>query len=181
LIIGIKLNLFIEKTDRRYDVGGIYNKYSKFSLRNEWINFFANQNDRYRINFSGANGEKSFHAKNTLEMMDEWIQFKTSFIIPVSDDLPIRFFDALLTGSIPIVPNKLRFKIEVLKCYDEIRDEIYWYDESDIGKIDIIISSAVKNFDEKGVIGIRTRSNWARSFHTKEIVLGNIISRLKDI
>jgi hypothetical protein len=171
----------IEKTTRSINVGGMFNRYDKFLLRNELIELIEKSYRGFNVGFTDNNKVTNYNKQSSLEKMKQWTNFKTSLIISVSDDLPIRFFDALLTGSIPIVPKKLKNKIESLKKYENIRSEIYWYDESDIRNLNQVVSSALKHFEEYGIDGIRLRSNWVVTLQTKEVVLSNIISNLEGI
>jgi hypothetical protein len=171
----------IEKTMRSVSVGGMYYRYDNFLLRNEFIEFIQKNYLEFKVGFTGENQVKSYHQQTSLEKMEEWTNFKTSLIVPVSDDLPIRFFDALITGSIPIVPRKLQNKIESLNEYESIKSEIFWYDESNVNNFNIVVSDALIHFEERGIDGIRLRSNWAIKFQTKEIILSKVISSLETI
>ena len=171
----------IEKTNRSVSIGGMYYRYDDFLLRNEFIELIHKNYQEFKVGFTGENQTKSYHQKTSLEKMEEWTNFKTSLIVPVSDDLPIRFFDALITGSIPIVPKKLKNKIESLNTYEIIKSEIFWYDESNISNFNKVICSALKHFEDRGIDGIRLRSNWALKFQTKEVILSKVISSLETI
>jgi hypothetical protein len=171
----------IEKTTRSVNVGGMYYRYDNFLLRNEFIELIQKNNPGFKVGFTEDNEITNYHQQTPLEKMKEWTNFKTSLIVPVSDDIPIRLFDALITGSIPIVPKKLKNKIESLNEYENIKTEIYWYDESDISNFNQVVCSAIKHFEEGGINEIRLRSNWALKFQSKEIVLSKIISSLEII
>lgn len=170
----------IDNTNRNIDVGGMHYKYKKFTLRNELIDLMEKNIKKSKIGFTNKDNNAGYHNQSPIEKMKEWTNFKTSIIVPVTDDLPIRFFDALLTGCVPIVPKKLKNKIESLEKFESIKSEIFWYENFEIECIKKEISKAIDHFEKYGIDGIRLRSNWVLSYQTKEVVLSKIINNIKE-
>lgn len=51
---------------------------------------------------------ESFHGRSKEDRLQEWCSHKRHWIMPVLNDVPIRIFDALLTGGSPTVPESMR-------------------------------------------------------------------------
>ena len=81
---------------------GKHIRYKSFLKRNNYINFLSNNFDK--ICFTNY----SYHSKSDIERLNEWVNYKAHWIVPVLKDLPNRFFDALITGGIPIIPKFLK-------------------------------------------------------------------------
>ena len=78
---------------------GMHFFYPQFAFRNQTV---VTLNQKYKqIGFA----ERSFQAKTPAERLAEGTAHKTHWIIPVLNDVPIRIFDALATGGIPIIPE----------------------------------------------------------------------------
>ncbi len=97
------------KVSRQSEPLGKYYFYEKFIHRNKVINSL---NKAYQsIGIVG----NDFHQRSEVEKWNEWIAHRYHWIIPTANDLPIRFFDALITGGIPIIPKTLIPYVSFLK------------------------------------------------------------------
>jgi hypothetical protein len=141
---------------------GKYYFYEKFGHRNKAISTLSQS-------FPSINLlEKDFHALSQEQKWLEWCGHKVHWIIPVLNDLPIRFFDALITGGIPLVPSGILPFVNAL----DIPESFY----ISYGPLDIIqpkefIKKANERFDLEGVNGIKTRSEYAvKHFHVDAII-----------
>jgi hypothetical protein len=109
-----------------------------------------------------------FHSRSEDERFNEWITHKLHWISPVFGDLPIRFFDALISGGMPLVPTGLKFYLDYLK----IPSHYYCvYSAADIIDPKKFIEESIKKFDEAGRDGILERMQFSlRNYHVDEIV-----------
>ena len=80
---------------------GKYYFYEKFIHRNKLITTLSNNYPD--IGFV----QNDFHQLTPEQKWGEWSNHALHWIAPVLNDLPIRFFDALITGGIPIIPSGL--------------------------------------------------------------------------
>jgi hypothetical protein len=106
--------------------------------------------------------EHSFHARTTEDRLQEWCAHKTHWIVPVLNDVPIRIFDALITGGIPIVPESLRFLPPIT---DIPRDAIVFYGPQDIIEPEAVVRRANELFDQGGTAKIAERHAFALNHH----------------
>lgn len=135
---------------------GMHIPYAQFSFR---IQMISTLNKYYpSIGFSSH----SFHVRTPEDRLNEWYSHKTHWIAPVLNDVPIRIFDALVTGGIPIVPNSLRLLPPV---NDIPREYITFYSPSDIVDPKVLVERSNKLFDEGGGNGIVTRHRLALQYY----------------
>jgi hypothetical protein len=88
---------------------GMHNFYSKFTYRNQVIQTLS---ERFpKVWFST---DRDFHKLTQEEKWQEWVQYEYHLIVPVNNDLPIRFFDALISGGIPMIPKSLTLQTDFL-------------------------------------------------------------------
>jgi hypothetical protein len=145
---------------------GKYYFYEKFTYRNKAISTLAQ-------NFSSISLlDKDFHALSQEQKWSEWCAYKVHWIIPVLNDLPIRFFDALITGGIPLVPKGLLPFISALK----IPESFYIpYGPLDLIESKEFIRRSSERFDLEGETGIKERHEFAvKNFHV-DIIIEKII------
>ena len=131
---------------------GMHIPYSKFSFR---IQVISTLGQHYpSIGFSAH----SFHRRAPGDRLKEWYSHKTHWIAPVLNDVPIRIFDALVTGGIPIVPDSLRF----LPPINAIpREFIAFYSPTDVMTPQACVERANRLFDAGGRDGVEARHRLA--------------------
>jgi hypothetical protein len=135
---------------------GMHFFYQQFAFRNQTV---VTLNQKYKqIGFA----ERSFQAKTPADRLAEWMDHKAHWIIPVLNDIPIRLFDALASGGIPIIPESLRFLAPVSGLP---RDSVVFYGPDDIFHPHKIVEKALRLFDEGGQAGIAARHRHALAHH----------------
>ena len=141
---------------------GKYYFYEKFIYRNKVISTLAQSYPTISL----LNGD--FHSLSQEQKWAEWCSHKLHWVIPVLNDLPIRFFDALITGGLPIVPNGLKPFIAALG----VPENFYLtYGPLDILNPKDLISRSNRVFDSEGKNGITERYQYAlENFHIDTIV-----------
>jgi hypothetical protein len=142
-----------------------------FSFRNRVVSTLS---QRYpSIGFS----THSFHGRTLEDRLNEWIAHKVHWIIPVLNDVPIRIFDALISGGIPIVPESLRYLPPVNQIS---RDHILFYTPEDIINPERIVNQALKMFDEGGTDQLVERHRYALDHHHASGSIGQIVRFLNE-
>jgi len=135
---------------------GMHIPYAPFSFRMQVI---TTLNQHYpTIGFSS----RAFHGRTLEDRLKEWYSHKTHWIAPVLNDVPIRIFDALITGGIPIVPASLRFLPPVK---DIPREYIAFYSPADIVNPKALVKRALDLFDKGGNAGMTARHRFAVEKH----------------
>jgi hypothetical protein len=130
--------------------------YGGFQYRNQVITTLS---QRYpNIGFS----TRQFHELTPEQKFEEWIQHKLHLIVPVLNDVPIRLFDAWVTGGIPLVPESLRFSpvfSDVNAC------DIAFYSAADLIEPADLVERACRLFDEGGAAAILRRHHYGLAHH----------------
>ena len=141
---------------------GKYYFYEKFIHRNKLIATLAESYPSISL----LNGD--FHTLTQEQKWDEWSSHKLHWIIPVLNDLPIRFFDALVTGGLPLIPSGLKPYVAALG----IPENYYLtYGPLDIINPKDLVSRANSLFDSEGENGIVERHRYAlENFHVDAII-----------
>lgn len=178
-ILKYEENIF--NMNRKFDLGGSFNKYEQFTLRNEIIYSLINKSFNWDIKFNNLHHSDNYQNKTPAERILEWTSYKTSLIVSTQDDIPIRFFDSMLTGSIPIVHNILKNQIESLEGIQYIKNHICWFTEYDLIDFEEVVERATKLFDSHGLSGIRERTTWAMKFHMRESTIHEIVEKIDSI
>ncbi len=145
---------------------GMHRRYDPFQYRNQVITtlnaYFPS------VGFSPLHYEQ----KSPEMRLAEWCRHKVHWIVPVLNDIPIRLFDALITGGIPLVPDSLRFA-SILR---DIPDgDICYYGAAEIVEPMPLVEKAIKHFDDGGVPGILRRYRYALEEHHADVRVREMI------
>lgn len=91
-----------------------------------------------------------------VERFQEWARYKTSLCLPVRNDLPQRFFDAWLTGQVPVAPAALR---PALSGIDPafVEENAAFFDSYDVADIEAAAAHARALFDNGGEAAMKAR------------------------
>ena len=135
---------------------GMHVAYASFEFRNRVV---ATLNQRYpSVGFSNH----AFHGRGLDDRLAEWAAHKAHWIIPVLNDVPIRLFDALATGGIPLVPESMRHLPPVSAMP---RDHVVFYSPEDVVNPAAVVARANQLFDEGGVDKLIERHRHALDAH----------------
>jgi hypothetical protein len=102
--------------NREVAILGAHSYYPQFPYRNRVVNTFNSKFSEVRF----IDSHKEFHNLSEQEKLTKWVNAKLHLIAPVEDDLPIRFFDTLITGGLPLIPLHLHGRIKELLIPDEM-------------------------------------------------------------
>jgi hypothetical protein len=135
---------------------GLHIPYGSFVFRNRVV---GTLNQHYpTVGFSNP----EFHNRSALERLREWMSHKTHWIVPVLNDVPIRIFDALATGGIPLLPQSLR---HLAPACDLGEEHCVFYSPEDIIDPQHVVARANALFDRGGSYGIAARHRLAVEHH----------------
>ena len=171
----VKLEPLLYKRDRSVMLSGSYYHYEKFSHRNHILSQIMKQSVGSGLRFMNGETPGHYWQLSFNEQWSQWCESKCNIIVPTLADLPIRFFDALITGNIPLLPESIRYTVS---CYrtDEINAlPVVWYSHSDIDHFEDVVNYACSLFDKTGLKGIANRHRWVIKNHMCEHRLESII------
>ena len=147
--------------NRKKNPLGMHNFYEKFKYRNSVISTLEKHIQSIKLNLD------DFHSRSSTDRFNEWVSHSCHWIIPVYNDLPIRFFDALITGGIPIIPSSLVHQMEYFKIP---RHFYVTHDALDILNPEEVVQTANDLFESQSVEGILKRFQYCLDhFHINAI------------
>lgn len=135
---------------------GMHIPYAAFVYRNRVVSTLGQHFPH--VGFS----DRAFHDRGPEDRLLEWAAHKAHWIVPVLNDVPIRIFDALVTGGIPIVPQALRHR---LPARDIPAEHIVFYGPEDVVSPQAVVARANALFDAGGLDGIAARHRLALQAH----------------
>ena len=141
---------------RSNDPLGMHVMYERFKFRNQIITTLHNSYPN--IGFVSTR----YHNETAEKRFIEWCAHKLHWIAPTLNDVPIRIFDALITGGIPIIPESLRFLSPIAQIPNQF---VGFYSASDIVNPNQLIDKLIQKFDKAGDKGIASRHQYAISHH----------------
>jgi len=147
----------LEKRPRKHRLLVNYAKYDFAEERNALIDSIGENVAEADMLLMDQNDRSRYFAMNRADRFAEWSSYKTTIIIPMVIDLSTRFFDSLLAGMVPIVPESIP-DLDILipkKQQDELG--IVRLRSYDISDVKSAISQALSIYDEMGPSGARAR------------------------
>lgn len=111
-----------------------------------------------------------YHERTELDRLDEWAAHMSHWIVPTRGDLPIRVFDALITGGVPILPASLKD----LPALADLQEHLFYFEPNDVEAPLAIAAAANAHFGKQGEAGIIAR-------HELAMAKGHMDSRVQDI
>jgi hypothetical protein len=141
---------------------GMHSYYGKFRFRNSVLATVNKYFDTVGLL------KQDFHGRSPLDRWTEWINHPVHWIAPVFNDLPLRFFDSLITGGIPLVPVSLKPYLNILG----IPEQFYiCYTPADLLSVDEFVRSSIHTFESLGEEARVFRHAYAlQNFHVDELI-----------
>ena len=160
----------ITDTERRNEPLGHHIEYPQFPIRQKNLQIL----NQTLSEVKPVDG--SYHSRDMMDRFKEWCSHKVHWIVPVLNDAPIRAYDALITGGIPILPRSLKYHRDIV----DMHDHILFYDYEDVRYPKPITQKAVELFDKRGKAGILDRHNLViNNYHVDNRVV-SILKAVQD-
>lgn len=141
--------------ERRDEPFGPHVRYERFARRNRAITTLGQRLPG--ISFA----DNGYQRKSDLDNLQEWARYKTHWIIPVLGGVPIRVYNALLTGGIALLPSHVRAMPETML----VGTDAEFYDVIDLVEPATVQRRAVERFDGEGRVGTAQRIGRALERH----------------
>ena len=159
-------------TNRCREPIGMHHCYTVFQVRDEILNCLS-------MAFKDVGSLNQSYPHKGIENLGVWANYSCSFAIPVLVDIPIRFFDSLITGSIPIIPNYAASRLHSLGISAK---NYVAFDLKDLDNPRQLVASANHIFDKGGVEGAKLRINTTlKQWHVRASLLRIIRACLIDL
>ena len=108
-----------------------------------------------------------------------WCSHKVSICLPLSGDLSQRFFDALLTGQIPIVPDDIHDLDEVIPPALQAELPVVRFSKYTAAAVEEAHAKAIELFDREGEAGVLRRHRFALRNHMFLSRIRSLVSSLR--
>lgn len=152
---------------RSDDLYGGFGAYDVGLQRSFFIGAIMEQLPRHALSVRRIQSEDDPYFTLSWERrLAEWRRYKVSLCAAISQDIPIRLFDALATGQIPIIPNNVTNLDWVIPLQDQSRLGIERYEANDPGSAIAAWRRALNNFDHLGPQGINDRISYFLEHHS---------------
>lgn len=160
----------ITDIDRKDEPLGTHIEYPQFLIRHKNLSIL----NQTLASVKAVDG--SYHNRDMLDRFTEWCSHKVHWIVPVLNDAPIRAYDALITGGIPILPRSLKYHRDIV----DMHDHILFYDYEDVRYPKTITKIAVDMFNNRGVQGILDRHNLVMDNYHVDNRVASILKVVQD-
>ncbi len=168
----------VERTDK---LDGGYNLYfNRNAYRNAKIETISAGMPESNVRGVVFN-EQRYWQNSDLDNLKEWMSHKTSVAIPVNNDLPIRVFDALAAGQIPLVPGWLGGFDSIISPALQRSLPIVKFLDYDVSEIRRAHRKALKLFDQGGAEGIKRRRDYCLNTHTLNHRYEEILTKIENL
>jgi hypothetical protein len=119
----------------------------------------------------------AFKGRSDLDNLKEWAAHKTHWIVPVLAGVPIRIYNALVTGGIPILPSfyKNLPEISILGTLPS------YYQVADLLQAAAVNDEAVARFDAGGESALVARLSDAIQHHHIDARCEQLLLALEDM
>ena len=126
-------------------------------------------------------GEKGYWRNDPMENVKTWMSYKSSVSISINNDIPIRVFDALAVGQIPLVPSWLSGFDSIIPQSEQKRLPVVRYYENSAAEVARAHRQAIELFDKDGYEGALRRHNYCLEHHTLNQRYEDILGKIDQI
>ena len=168
-------------TPRRIDLSGGFTCYPQFPFRQSIVRKVMTQEIGHALELPEENAVEHHSVRSKEENWEVWASSKANLMVSTLTDLPHRFFDALLTGNIPLVPRYLQVFFSHFDFSSFAQDPVVWIDYSDLPDMQDKVRQAVAMFDAGGKNGIAERHRFILEHHMMENRLETILDDVHQL
>ena len=122
-------------------------------------------------------GTDAFKQRSDLDNLREWAGHKTHWIVPVLAGVPIRIYNALVTGGIPVLPSFYR-NLPEIAILGELPS---YYHVADLLQPQAVNDEAVARFDAGGQSALITRVAQGVAQHHVDARCEQLLLALEDM
>ena len=125
--------------------------------------------------------EQRYWQNSDLDNLKEWMSHKVSIAVPVNNDLPIRVFDALAAGQIPLVPGWLGSFDSIISPELQRSLPIVKFFDYNVEEVSRAHKKALELFDQGGAEGIVRRRDYCLNTHTLNHRYADILTKIENL
>lgn len=152
-----------------------------FSPRTQLLRALKSQMPEANVLLMAPNERSRYYGKTRAERFKEWMEYKSTLILPVDRDLSQRVFDALLCGQILVVPNIIPDFDEVIPPAIQTELGIIRLQSLQIGAIRQAATQAARVFDEMGSRIVEARHRYVLHNHMMVNRIRTMLDSIKAV
>ena len=149
--------------------------------RNRLLTTLAQELPNHALVLRSSNDRSSWFSRTPDERLREWTGYKVSLNVPVNQDLPIRVFDSLIAGQIPLVPERCLDLDRVVPTAIQESLPIIRFKDYTVEAVEAAWRAALARFDADGAEGVLRRHSFAREHHHLGPRLAGIVDCLAGL
>lgn len=158
------LQAYRHQFERSDDLYGSFVAYQDMPARTHAIQTLKASGRFNQLRVLDAGSRSGYYELSEADKLIDWCSAKVSLCANIERDIPIRFFDALVMGQIPIIP---RSALDLPLFKELYPDEDYVVTESlSVADVEQAHAEALRRFDEAGPEGVVLRAERARARHS---------------
>jgi len=150
--------------ERRNDLYGGFVRYAFAPKRNRLLEQLRDAGME-GVYFLAEDALESYFGRSPAERFADWAAHKVSLCLPLHGDLSQRFFDALLTGQIPVVAPGIPDLDSVVPPAIQQELPVVRFAEYTVEAVTEAYAEALRRFADEGEAGVRRRHEFARREH----------------
>jgi hypothetical protein len=168
-------------TPRTVALSGGFTHYPQFPFRNGIVQRVMGQPVGAALELPGEQSSGHHSRRSADDNWRTWCSSKVNLMVPSMTDLPHRFFDALLSGNVPLVPRWVQPFFQHFDFSGFERLPVVWFDHADLRDMAPRVAQAVALFDRTGSAGIAQRHRWVREHHMLENRIEHILLQVQAL
>ncbi|MDZ4734717.1 MAG: hypothetical protein SGJ07_00070 [Rhodospirillaceae bacterium] len=137
--------------------------------------------DGHALRVLGSEGRRGYFALDPADRWRDWSQHKVGLVLPFDRDLSTRFFDSLLTGQVPILPDWCEDIDTVVPEAIQRALPVVRFSEASVPAIEAAWREALARYDEQGADGAMRRHLFALDNHHFGLRLPKIWSEIEAL
>ncbi len=167
--------------ERSNQLYGGFTRYDFASQRNSLITQVQQKIPNNKVCLFDEADQEVYFGLNSEERFAQWTHYKVSLCLPLEGDLSQRFFDALLCGQIPILPESILDLDQVISPLIQESLPIIRFQNYTVENVQQAYEKAIHLFEEMGVEGITRRHKFVLENHMFVHRLQRIIDHLVQL
>jgi hypothetical protein len=160
---------------------GLYGGFIRYEfspVRNAFLNAVQEQVAGNNVTLVDETAMQQYFGRSEDERFVEWCRFMCSIVVPLNNDLSQRFFDALLAGQIPLVPDDLTPVDEIVSPAEQAELPVIKYRAGDVESVRDASKRAVEAFQSEGHEGVTRRHRFALNHHMFDNRIEQLLVRI---
>ena len=136
-----------------------------YSTRGEVLRILDRDVDLAEVLLMPRGDRSRYFGKTARDRFAEWCNYKATIILPVTNDLSTRLFDALLAGMVPVVPSGIPDFDSLIPRETQIELGVVRIDSFALTDLKAATVEALRNFDSQGATGVLNRHCYVLENH----------------